>query len=49
MAHDHSEYEAGQMDISEHQKTWVGFMAFMKWSTIGCLAIMIFLAIFRTH
>lgn len=49
MASDHNGYQSGQMDISEHQKTWAGFVTFTKWSTIGCIAIMIFLAIFRTH
>ncbi|HEY4123719.1 MAG TPA: aa3-type cytochrome c oxidase subunit IV [Rhizomicrobium sp.] len=48
-AHDHSGYQPGQMDISAHQKAWHGFTVFTKWSLIGILAIMAFLAVFRTH
>ena len=48
MAHD-SDFKHGQMDISQHQRGYAGFLTFTKWSIIGILLIMVFLAIFRTH
>ena len=48
MAHD-SDYKPGSMDISQHQRAYAGFLTFTKWSLIGILLIMVFLAIFRTH
>jgi hypothetical protein len=48
MAQD-SDYKPGSMDISQHQRSYAGFLTFTKWSLIGILAIMIFLAFFRTH
>lgn len=39
----------GSMDITEHQKTWAGFMTLVKWIAFGCVLLLIFLAIFRTH
>ena len=41
--------ETGTMDITEHQKTWSGFLTLVKWIAFGCILVMIFLAIFRTH
>lgn len=49
MASDQNGYQPGSMDITAHEKTWIGFVAFTKWSTIGLLTIMAFLAIFRTN
>jgi len=47
---DHDEhFTPGSMDISQHQRAYAGFLTFAKWSTAFCLAIMVFLAIFRTH
>jgi hypothetical protein len=43
------EYHVGSMDISQHKKTYEGFLAFCKWSFAGIVLLMIFLAIFRTH
>jgi hypothetical protein len=37
------------MDISEHMRTWNGFLSLVKWIIIGTIILMIFLAIFRTH
>ena len=48
-AHDHGDYQPGHMNISEHMKSWHGFTVFTKWSLIGILLIMAFLAFFRTH
>lgn len=47
MAQD-SEYQAGSMDISQHKKSYEGFVAFVKWSFAGIMLTMILLAIFRT-
>jgi len=47
-SHD-SDYQHGSMDMSAHWKAWAGFTTFVKWSIVGILAIMVFLAIFRTH
>ena len=48
MAQD-SDFQHGSMDISAHQRAYGGFLTFTKWSLIGILLIMVFLAIFRTH
>ncbi len=39
----------GQMDISQHQKDWLGFLKFVKWQLVLIGIIMVGLAIFRTH
>jgi hypothetical protein len=44
-----SDYQPGSMDISQHRKTYEGFLTGSKWTFIFCLAIMVFLAIFRTN
>lgn len=41
--------DQGTMDISEHVKTWNGFLTLVKWVVIGNLVVMALLAIFRTH
>lgn len=48
MAHD-NDYQIGSMDISQHRKVYAGFLTFSKWSSVGILLIMVFLAIFRTN
>jgi hypothetical protein len=48
MAHD-NDYQIGSMDISQHKKAYTGFLVFSKWSSVGILLIMVFLAIFRTN
>lgn len=45
---DHGQ-NSGHSDMAEHLKTWHGFLAFMKWQVIAAVALLIFLAIFRTH
>ncbi|MEM8823505.1 MAG: aa3-type cytochrome c oxidase subunit IV [Pseudomonadota bacterium] len=45
MADDH---EHGKMDISEHEKTFAGFVTFTKWTVIVIIGVLIFLALFRT-
>ena len=49
MAGDSHEYHNGEMDMTAHIKGWKGFTTFVKVSMIGIGAIMVFLAIFRTH
>jgi hypothetical protein len=48
---DHAERgpSTGSMDITEHQRTWKGFLTALKWSLIAILLIMAFMAIFRVH
>jgi len=41
--------DSGNTDMAEHLRTWKGFLAFVKWMVIGNVALLIFLAIFRTH
>ena len=47
----HAEHapQSGHTDMAEHLKTWHGFLKFMMWQAIGAGAILILLAIFRTH
>lgn len=40
---------AESMDISQHQRTWVGFVKFIEWSVIGIAIVMFLLMLFRTH
>jgi hypothetical protein len=46
---EHSDYKPGSMDISQHRRSYAGFLSFTKWSLIGILLVMVLLAIFRTH
>jgi hypothetical protein len=48
MAHD-SDYQHGSMDISAHKKSYQGFLTGSKWTFVLVMAIVIFMAIFRTH
>ena len=41
--------DAGTMDLKDHMATWTGFMSLVKWIVIGNIALLAFLAIFRTH
>jgi hypothetical protein len=41
--------DTGSMDISEHLRTWNGFLSLVKWMVIGSAALLLLLAIFRTH
>ena len=49
MASHDDHYVSGSMDISQHQRAWVGFLTFVKYSLGFIFLVMIFLAIFRTH
>jgi hypothetical protein len=48
MSHD-SDYQPGSMDISQHQRTYAGFITGTKWGFAFVMAIVIFMAFFRTH
>lgn len=41
--------DQGSMDISEHVKTWNWFVGAIKWAILGNIALLAFLAAFRTH
>lgn len=41
--------ESDHTDMSEHIRTWHGFLKFMKWQVIGAVVLLVLLAIFRTH
>jgi hypothetical protein len=41
--------DTGTMDMTEHLRTWHGFLILIKWMIIGSGALLVFLAIFRTH
>jgi hypothetical protein len=44
-----SDYKHGSMDISQHMRAYTGFLAFAKYSMVGILLVMVYLAAFRTH
>ena len=43
-----ADHQHGEMDISVQEKTFEGFMGWVKWATIVILAIIILMAIFIT-
>ena len=43
-----AEYKHGEMDVSENEKTFDGFMKFTTWSVIVILVIIVGMAIFIT-
>ncbi|WP_371155229.1 aa3-type cytochrome c oxidase subunit IV [Jannaschia sp. 2305UL9-9] len=45
MADDH---KLGSMDITEQENTFNGFVTVTKWAVIVIIALLVFLAIFRT-
>jgi len=48
MAGDHGA-DGGSMDISQHRKTWAGFVRFTTWSIALIALLMFVLMLFRTH
>jgi hypothetical protein len=48
-SHHHPASDRGTMDLTDHMKTWLGFWAAVKWSSVGIIVIAILLAIFRTN
>ncbi len=45
---ENAEYKEGSMDITEHEKTFRGFIRITIRSVIAIFAILIFLALFAT-
>ena len=41
-----ADHKHGEMDITDQQKTFDGFMAWTKWSVIVILAVILGMAIF---
>jgi hypothetical protein len=41
--------DSGHTDMSEHLRTWNGFLSFVKWMLIANIGLLAFLLIFRTH
>ncbi|HEY3636667.1 MAG TPA: aa3-type cytochrome c oxidase subunit IV [Rhizomicrobium sp.] len=48
-SHQNNVSDSGHADMAEHVRTWNGFLVLMKWLVIGSVALLVFLAIFRTH
>lgn len=42
------EHEHGTMDVTAQEKTFAGFMNITKWAVIVIIAVLIFLALFRS-
>lgn len=42
---DVTEYKPGEMDITEHEKTFSGFVRLATWVVIISLAVLVFLAL----
>ncbi|PWJ18222.1 aa3-type cytochrome c oxidase subunit IV [Jannaschia seohaensis] len=42
------EHKHGSMDITQQEKTFAGFVQVTKWTVIVIIAVLVFLAIFRT-
>lgn len=40
-----AEHEHGKMDITEHEKTFEGFIKFATWGAIISICILIFMAL----
>ena len=41
------DYRPGQMDTSQQERTFEGFLTFTKWAIIVIVGILVFLAVFR--
>ncbi len=41
-----AEHKHGEMDISEQEKTFDGFVSWTNWSVIGIVVLLILMAIF---
>lgn len=40
-----AEHKNGSMDVTEHEKTFAGFIRFVTWGIIISLAVLVFLAL----
>lgn len=43
--HEITEHKIGTMDITEHQKTFAGFIKFATWTSIISILVLIFMAL----
>lgn len=43
--HDVPEHTHGEMDIRDHQKTFVGFVKVATWTCVVSIAVLIFMAL----
>lgn len=43
-----SDYKHGEMDITDQEKTFAGFVGFTKWAMIALLVLVVWMAIFIT-
>ncbi len=41
-----AEHKHGEMDITDQEKTFAGFVGFVQWTVIVILGLLIFMAIF---
>jgi hypothetical protein len=46
---DESSEKPASLDMGERHRTWRLFIATIKWTLLGAAALLLFLAIFRTH
>lgn len=46
---EHVTSQRGQIAMGEHLRTWRLFTSLVKWGIITNVALLVFLAIFRTH
>lgn len=42
-----ADHEHGKMDITEHEKTFDGFVRFTKWTVAVIVVVLVLLALFR--
>jgi len=40
-----ADYKPGEMDITEHERTFEGFLRFMTWGAIITIVVLVFLAL----
>lgn len=45
---EHGEHVRGTMDITEHERTFHGFLRFWVWVFGGAIGVLIFLALFNS-
>lgn len=43
--HDAAPHTAGTMDITEHRRTFDGFIRFSTWTAVATLLVLVFLAL----
>jgi len=42
-----AEYKHGEMDVADHEKTFIGFVHVVRIVAIVCILILIFMAVFN--